>query len=180
MNVRRCLVIHHTAGATGASSVQAMKERGVSAHVVIERDGTIRQCRPFNRKCAHAGKSRWQDPKTGVKYGTLNSYALGIELANAGDDPGALRWAKKQGAKTIMAKHPNGGPMKEWEVFPIAQVKAATELSMALVKRYNLDDILAHSDCAPERKVDPGPAFDMKALREACGFGRTLPKVHWK
>lgn len=180
MKVRRCVVIHFTAGATGASSVESMRNQGLSAHFVVERDGTILQCRPCNRVCAHAGKSRWQDPKTGKTYGSANEYAIGIEIANAGNDPGALKWAKKQpGARTIRAKHRNGGPEYEWEAFPEKQVSAVFALTQALVKRYNLDDIIGHDDCAPERKMDPGPAFPMLDLRRHCGFDG-LPKVHWK
>lgn len=180
MPIRRCVVLHFTGGASGASSVEAMKQRGVSAHIVVERDGVIRQCRPFNVKCAHAGVSRWQDPKTGKKYGTANEYGIGIEIANAGSDPGALKWAKKQGYKTRMAKHRNGGPIVEWEEFPDAQMKAVTALCVALVKQYNLDDVTGHDCIAPDRKDDPGPCLQMEAIRDACGFGRTLPKVHKK
>ncbi len=178
MPVRRLLVIHFTGGASGASSVEAMKQRGVSAHVVVERDGTIRQCRPFDRTCAHAGESRWQDPKTHAKYGSANSYGIGIEIANAGDDPGALAWAKKHGAKSRMAKHRNGGRVVEWEEYDPRQLEAVFALSKALCERYNLDDITGHDCIAPERKNDPGPCFPMEELREFCGFGRTLPVVH--
>lgn len=179
MPVRRCVVLHFTAGASAASSVTAMKERGVSAHVVVDRDGTVRQCRPFNKKCAHAGNSRWQDPKTGKKYGTANSYAVGIEIANAGDEPGVIKWAKKNAnATTVKARHRNGGPLVDWEVYPQAQLDAVFVLTKLLCQKYNLDDITGHDCIAPERKADPGPAFPMEDLREFCGFGRTLPKVH--
>lgn len=180
MTVRRCVVCHFTGGATGMSSVEAMKQRGVSAHVVVERDGTILQCRPFNEKCGHAGASRWQDPKTGRMYGSANEYGIGIEIANAGSDPGALKWAKKQGYKTRMAKHQNGGQVMEWEEFPDAQIKAVKDLCVALVKQYNLDDVTGHDCIAPERKDDPGPCFPYMDIRDACGLGRTLPKVHRK
>lgn len=178
MPIRRCLVWHFTGGATAASSVTAMKERGVSAHVVVDRDGSIRQCRPFNVQCAHAGKSRWVDPNTGKKYGSANEYGIGIEIANAGDDPGALSWAKKHGGATKRAKHPNGGPETEWEVYPDAQLKAVRELSIALVAKYHLDDCTTHEAIAPERKNDTGPLFPVEEMREACGFGRTRPIVH--
>lgn len=179
MPVRRCLVWHFTGGATAKSSVEAMKQRNVSAHVVVDRDGSIRQCRPFNVQCAHAGASKWQDPKTGKMYGSANSYAIGIEIANAGDDPGALKWAKtKAGAKTITARHPNGGPETEWEVYPQVQLDAVKALSVALVQKYNLDDCTTHEAIAPSRKNDPGPAFPTAEMREACGFGKTMPKVH--
>ncbi len=178
MTVRRCVVEHFTGGATAKSSIEAMRERGVSAHVVIDRDGTIYQCVPFNRKAAHAGKSRWKDPKTGTLYASANEYGIGIEIANAGDDDGALSWARKQpGFSSIRARHGNGGSVREWENYPAAQISAVARLTEALVKRYNLDDITGHDCIAPERKNDPGPAFPMQTIREACGF-HGLPVVH--
>lgn len=178
MPVRRCVVNHFTGGATGTSSIGAMRQRGVSAHVVIDRDGTITQCVPFNRAAAHAGVSRWRDPKTGTLYTFGNTFAIGIEIANAGSDPGALTWARKQpGFASIRARHANGGAVLEWECFPAAQIEAVTALNEALVQRYNLDDVTGHDCIAAERKDDPGPAFPMQAIREACGFSG-LPEVH--
>lgn len=181
MQIRRCVVIHFTAGATGRSSVEFWKTpeaKGACAHIVIERDGTVIQCRQFNRTCGHAGVSRWRDPKTGVRYDNLNSCSIGIELANAGNDAGALTWAARQpGFESITARHHNGGAPQTWEKFPEEQVSACIEVTKALVERYNLDDITGHDCIAPERKDDPGPAFPMARLRIECGF-RGMPAVH--
>lgn len=178
MNIRRCLVLHFTAGATGASSIGAMRERKVSAHLVIERDGSVTQCVAFNRAAAHAGRSRWKDPKTGTLYSGLNSCSIGIEIANAGNDDGALSWAKKQpGFSSTQARHRNGGPVVAWENYPAAQLATVKELAKLLVDTYRLDDVTGHDCIAPERKDDPGPAFPMQAIREHCGF-TGLPAVH--
>lgn len=181
MGTRRALVVHFTAGATGRSSIafwRTKAAKGASAHIVIERDGTIIQCRAFNRTCGHAGVSRWRDPKTGKRYTGLNSCSIGIELANAGNDNDALTWARRQlGFASMRARHRNGGPLVEWERFSGPQFAACVEVSMALVERYNLDDCTGHDCIAPERKDDPGPAFPMTTLREECGF-TGLPVVH--
>lgn len=178
MPIRRVLVIHFTGGATGASSINAMRERGVSAHLVIERDGAVTQCVPFDRVAYHAGKSRWTDPKTGKKYEGINWCGIGIELANAGNDDGALSWARKQsGFESIRERHSNGGNVMEWEAYPKAQLDALFAVALKLVKEYNLDDITGHDCIAPERKDDPGPAFPMQSLREHCGFSG-LPIVY--
>jgi len=180
MGTRRFLVIHHTAGATGQSSIEYWEKlgNGVCAHLVIERDGTIIQCRPFDHTCGHAGPSQWRDRHTGRLYTGLNSCSIGIELANAGNAIGALSWARNQpGFGRIHATHKNGGRECEWETYPLAQLTACELVSQALVKRYNLDDIIGHEDCAPTRKVDPGPAFPMEALRQACGFRGLPPKL---
>jgi len=70
----------------------------------------------------------------------------------------------------VKAKHKNGGPVQEWETYPEAQMNSCVQVAKALVERYNLDDVVGHEDIAPDRKNDPGPAFSMKTLREACGF----------
>jgi N-acetylmuramoyl-L-alanine amidase len=164
MSIRRFLVIHFTSGASAQSSVDFWKTpaaKGASAHIVIDRDGSIIQCRPTNRTCGHAGKSKWRG------FDGLNDCSIGIELANAGDNSDLFKgWA----SGVIFAKHKNGGPVKGWEEYPEAQLAACIQVAKALVERYKLDDILGHDDCAPDRKVDPGPCFPMKRLREACGF----------
>lgn len=175
MAIRRFLVIHFTAGATGKSSISYWRQlgNGVCAHFVIERDGTIIQCRPCDRTAGHAGTSKWKDPNTGITYYGLNACSIGIELANGGD---AFPDKFSQLPPTL-AKHKNGGPARQWETYPAPQLAACTALSKALVLRYNLDDLIGHEDIAPNRKSDPGPAFPMANLRESCGFPPDIPKL---
>jgi N-acetylmuramoyl-L-alanine amidase len=70
----------------------------------------------------------------------VNSHSIGIELDNRGDHPFA---------------HP--------------QVEALCALLPGIMKRWNitLENIIGHSDCAPGRKIDPGPRFDWLRLRRA-------------
>ena len=171
MPIRRFLVIHYTAGATALSSIAWWRKpaaKGASAHIVIDRDGTVYQCRPFNRAAGHAGASQWIDPKTGVRYRMLNQCSIGIELANAGDSD-ALR-ERFSKLPPVVARHKNGGQIKSWERYPEEQLAACRAVSAALVKRYNLDDVVGHEDIAPGRKVDPGPAFPMGDFRMFLGF----------
>jgi N-acetylmuramoyl-L-alanine amidase len=172
MPIRRFLVIHFTAGASGESSISYWRElnNGVCAHIVIERDGTIKQCRPFNTTCGHAGRSRWQH--NGKNYNGLNSCSIGIELANGGD---SYPTKFSNGLPATNLPHKNGGPTKLWETYPLVQRIACEKISKLLVAHYNLDDVVGHDDIAPERKSDPGPAFPMLALRESCGFSG-MPK----
>jgi N-acetylmuramoyl-L-alanine amidase len=169
MPTRRFLVIHFTAGASAASSIQFWRTpaaKGASAHVVIDRDGRIFQCRPFNRTAGHAGASSWKCPKSGETFTGLNACSIGIELANGGD----AFPRRFSSLEPLKARHKNGGPEKEWETYPAAQLAACEKVALALVQRYRLDDLIGHEDIAPKRKVDPGPAFPMKQLRGACGF----------
>jgi len=172
MEIRRFLVIHFTAGASGASSINYWRQlnNGVCSHFVIERDGTIIQCRPCNRTAGHAGSSKWQDPRTGNTYFGLNSCSIGIELANGGNTF-PEHFSK---LTATIAAHKHGGPVKEWETYPRTQLAACEALAKALVTHYNLDDLVGHEDIAPNRKNDPGPAFPMGELRAACGFPAKL------
>lgn len=168
MDTRRFLVIHFTAGASAQSSIDYWKQigNGVCAHIVIDRDGTVMQCRPFDRTCGHAGKSEWRDPKTKALYKGLNSCSIGIELANGGDT-----YPKKfSKLPPVKAAHKNGGKAVFWERYPEAQLEALRKIAPAICKRYKLDDVVGHDDIAPHRKSDPGPAFPMGELRTACGF----------
>jgi len=169
MLVRRFLVIHFTAGASALSSIswwQDPKARGASAHFVIDRDGAIYQCRPCNKTAGHAGSSAWRDPKTKKYYTNLNSCSIGIELVNGGN----VYPTKFSDIPPTKAAHKNGGSVKDWETYSSAQLAACEMLSRVLCERYNLDDVVGHDDIAPNRKVDPGPAFPMELLRKACGF----------
>lgn len=185
MPVRRAVVIHFTSGATAESSINFWKEpaqaaKDIGAHIIIDRDGTIFQCRPFNKTISHAGVSRWVDPKTGILHTGCNAFTIGIELANAGNDDAVIKIAKKLPgyAGTIEARHRNGGGVQTWEKFPQSQYDACLSVVKSVVERYRLDDITSHDAIAPERKDDVGPAFPMKELRQACGFGFTEPAVH--
>ena len=126
MAVRRLLVIHFTSGRSAQNSIEFWKSseaKGASAHIVIDRDGTIFQCRPFNRTAGHAGVSRWKDPTDGVRSG-CNAFSIGIELANAGDAvKGSLDKPMAFGdtpCEAIQEKHKNGGPLTLWEKYPQA------------------------------------------------------------
>lgn len=171
MGIRRFGIWHFTSGASAKSSVdfwRTSEAKGAEAHVVIDRDGTVYQIRPFNQRCDHAGESRWKCPTTGRTFTMLNSCSIGIEFANGGDSDSLIKRYSK--LPPVRARHKNGGPVTNWEAFPEVQVLAGIEVSKAVTTRYNLDDFVGHDDIAPERKVDPGPAFPTARMRTECGF----------
>ena len=187
MPIRRCVIMHFTAGSSVQGSFSHWRSPDsrkidLGAHLTIDRDGTIFQSRRFDRTISHAGTSRWVDPKTGKRYTSCNSFAIGIELVNAGSSAAIRRWAEQHDpayAGTVKAKHRNGGPEQVWEAYSKVQLAAATEVTRALIETYKLDDVTGHDCVAPERKDDPGPAFPMQAFRESLGFSG-LPVVHYK
>ena len=64
-----------------------------------------------------------------------NDFSIGIELEGTDDDP-----------------------------YADAQYETLSALVDALCARYPIEDVVGHSDIAPGRKTDPGPAFDWTRL----------------
>src|SRR5262245_41877787 len=77
MSAPSLIILHDTAGRLDKhSSVNwfTSEDCNTSAHVVVERDGTLTQLVKFNTIAYHAGKSTWN----GVP--NCNRFAIGIEI----------------------------------------------------------------------------------------------------
>ena len=139
------LVLHYTGMPTaeGALDWLARSESQVSSHYFVFEDGHVVQLVPESARAWHAGKSFWRGETD------INSASIGIEIANPG--------------------HPGGLPD-----FPPAQIAAVIDLCRDILDRNAIppERVLAHSDVAPVRKIDPGENFPWAALADA-GIG------HW-
>ncbi|MCS3457227.1 N-acetylmuramoyl-L-alanine amidase [Aeromonas sp. BIGb0405] len=129
----------------------------VSAHYLVPRAPDrsplpIYQLVPDSQRAWHAGRSRWHN------QAGLNASSLGIEIVNLGYDT-------KEAQLPIDARH--------WQTFTEAQIAAVGALSQDLVERYHIPPthVLAHSDIAPTRKLDPGPRFPWRRLSLEYGVG---------
>lgn len=158
------LVLHYTAGTTAAGAINWFKNPAAqaSAHLVLERDGSVTQMMPFNKVAWHAGKSSWN----GLEG--FNRHSIGIEIVNAGKlhKNGAGKWVNWannviKDADVIVAKHKNETTEAGWQMYTEQQIEAVVSIGLALRTKYKFLDVLGHDDIAPNRKVDPGPAFPM-------------------
>lgn len=140
----------------------------VSAHLIVGRDGEVRQIVPFDRVAWHAGKSEWQGETA------LNRCSIGIELVNAGwldqFGPGGCTRDDLEScfplSEVYFGRHEFGGPMRAWERFADAQLAALDGLIAVLRQTYPaITQIVGHDEIAPGRKEDPGPAFPMDRYR---------------
>jgi N-acetylmuramoyl-L-alanine amidase len=162
------LVIHYTADITldGAVSWFLNSNANASSHLVIDRDGTIKQMVAFNRRAWHAGVSTW-----GHLEG-LNRYSIGIELVNAGKltKNTAGRWVNWAGhiipdGEVTIAKHRDESEPTGWHQYTDLQIQTVLNAALALQATYKFIDVLGHDDISPGRKVDPGPLFPMISFR---------------
>ncbi|WP_269845308.1 N-acetylmuramoyl-L-alanine amidase [Candidimonas nitroreducens] len=139
------IVLHYTV-AGNAAALDILSRGNVSSHYLITDAPTphVYQLVDENRRAWHAGVSSW--------YGRsdLNASSIGIEIVNRGP-LGDGRWAP----------------------YSRAQIATLTTLLHGIIRRHQIKpfNIVGHSDIAPQRKTDPGPAFPWAQLARA-GIGR--------
>ena len=159
-------VNHWTAGGSASSSIKVLERRGLAAHIVLERDGTVFQCVPFGRRAAHAGKSSWR----GRKH--VSSFSIGNEICNFGplvkDSRGNYRLPGRSGRlgslivpaeeadeRVDLGPATNGSrEFVAWERFTDLQIEATAEMIHLAHKMYDLKEVVVHSDISPGRKID--------------------------
>ncbi|MET3789922.1 N-acetylmuramoyl-L-alanine amidase [Aquamicrobium terrae] len=140
------IILHYTGMASGHAAEERLcdPESEVSSHYLVHEDGRIVQMVRESDRAWHAGKSSWR----GVN--DINSCSVGIEIVNPGHELG-------------------------YAPFPERQIEAVIALCRGIVERHRVPpvQVLAHSDVAPGRKVDPGEKFPWQSLFEA-GVGHLV------
>ena len=143
------LVFHYTAE-NFPDALNILTQEKVSAHYLVPANPTktsprptVLQLVPENMRAWHAGASSWQGRNN------LNDSSIGIEIENMG-----------------YTKAPSN---REWDAYTPEQIKLLILLSKDIIKRHQIlpNNIVGHSDIAPQRKNDPGPAFPWQQLAEA-------------
>ena len=137
------LVIHYTGMRSAAEAIERLCDPAakVSAHYLIDEDGSVVTLVPEALRAWHAGVSWWQG------RANLNDVTVGIELVNPGHEWGYRPFPALQMAALI-----------ELSLGIVRRCSIPSEL------------VLGHSDIAPGRKVDPGELFDWPLLA-AAGLG---------
>lgn len=156
------LIIHFTS-VNFADSLRLLTqrtERPVSSHYLVPENGDPsyphRRLKVFrlvdeNQRAWHAGRSYWRGSTN------LNTRSIGIEVVNRADctaDDSAL-----------VIENPEA--FCEFPSYDTEQIELVIDLIENILQRHpNIDpiDILAHSDIAPNRKLDPGPSFPWRQL----------------
>ena len=145
---QRFIIVHYTVS-DRERSIELLTNRDVSSHYLI----TDRENEPIyylvdeSKRAWHAGLSSWGN------FSNLNDNSIGIEIVNKG-------FILKDGEM-------------EFYQYPPWQIHKTAVLLLDLIKRYDIEpqNILGHSDIAPQRKQDPGPLFPWKELSENYGIG---------
>lgn len=143
------VVLHYTGmRSTGEALARLCDESSqVSAHYLIDEDGTVTNLVPEDKRAWHAGRAYWR----GIT--DVNSASIGIELANPGHEWGYRPFPEPQ----MDALLPLLADMMDRHDIPRANV-------------------VGHSDVAPARKTDPGEYFDWRRLGQ-LGLALEIPKA---
>lgn len=126
------IVLHYTGMETADAALARLTDPAaeVSAHYLVDEDGTVHALVPEDKRAWHAGASHWR----GIT--DINSASIGIELVNPGHEHGYRDFPDAQIDALI--------PLME----DIKQRHGITR-----------GNIVGHSDVAPTRKQDPGEFF---------------------
>ncbi|MCK9541221.1 MAG: N-acetylmuramoyl-L-alanine amidase [Novosphingobium sp.] len=146
------VVLHYTGMETGAAALERLCDPAakVSAHYLIDEDGTVTRLVPEEKRAWHAGKSYWR----GIT--DVNSASIGIEIVNPGHEFGYRPFTDAQ----MEALCPLLADIMERHDIPRANV-------------------VGHSDVAPARKTDPGELFDWDMLaRLRLALPVPKPRIH--
>ena len=111
----------------------------VSAHYLIDIDGTIYQLVQEDKRAWHAGSTSAWDGMMDI-----NNTSIGIEIVNEGHSKEFL------------------------PPYPVVQLKAIIDLCQDIIKRHYIlpHNVLGHSDIKPMEKKDPGEHFPWSLLAE--------------
>ena len=133
----RFIIIHYTGMKIESEAIERLcnHKTKVSSHYFIKNSGEVINLIPDNYQAWHAGKSKWKN------FDSLNKFSIGIEINNQGH---------RFGYKSFYPK----------------QINSLKKLLKYLIKKYKikLENILGHSDIAPNRKKDPGENFPWEIL----------------
>ncbi len=131
------LVLHYTGMPDAAGALERLCDAAakVSAHYLIDEDGTVTRLVPERRRAWHAGRSYWRGTTD------VNSASVGIELVNPGHEWGYRPFPEAQMESLI--------PL-------VADIIKRHHIPRA--------NVVGHSDVAPARKEDPGELFEWDLL----------------
>lgn len=131
------IVLHYTGMKTAEAAIERLCDpvAEVSAHYVVDEDGSILQLVAEDMRAWHAGVSQWGD------ITDVNSHSIGIEMVNPGHEFGYRAFPQVQ---MTAVKALCRAIMVRWGVKP--------------------ENVVGHSDVAPGRKIDPGELFPWDEL----------------
>ena len=142
------VVLHYTGMESADAALERMCDPAaeVSAHYMVDEDGTVTRLVDEAKRAWHAGRSYWRGETD------VNSASVGIELVNPGHEFGYRPFTDAQMGALL--------PL-------LADIVHRHDIPRA--------NVIGHSDVAPARKQDPGELFDWDMLAD-CHLALPTPR----
>lgn len=167
------VILHDTAGrlekGNSAAYLAGRNAAKASVHFVLERDGTVEQQVPTNRRANHAGVSSYHG-RSGC-----NEFSLGIEIVNPGrmiasNGQGRAWWGQdfdwREYALQMLKTREHGEGV--WMPYTAEQLATLQGLLIALFDGIpSLTDITTHWYVSPGRKTDTNPLMPLDEIKVA-------------
>lgn len=102
------IVLHATAGKGLAGAIETLKDRGLSYHYIIDKDGSVKKCVPTERVAWHAGVSEGPEGKW------VNGYSIGISFVNLNDGVDPYTLAQRVAALDLIKDLKKAIPTIKW------------------------------------------------------------------
>jgi Negative regulator of beta-lactamase expression len=137
------LVLHYTGMRSTSEALARLldPEAKVSAHYLVEEDGTVHSLVGESQRAWHAGVSSWRGAAD------INARSIGVEIVNPGHEFGYR-------------------PFPEAQVHAVIRLCLGILSRHSIPAR----NVVGHSDIAPTRKEDPGELFPWEYLK-SYGIG---------
>lgn len=135
------MLVLHCSAFHCTEALKSYDEANVSVHYFLDEDGSLTKMVDEANRAWHAGIASWREYTEDI-----NSCSIGIELYN---------------------KSLGETPYSE------AQIEKLIPFCQKIIRKYNIppQNVVAHSDIAPTRKMDPGISFPWKRLaKEGIGL----------
>lgn len=136
---------------------KVFEEYGVSAHYLVDRDGTVYRLVPEEKQAFHAG--RGQLPFEPNRRNVLNATSIGIETFAVSSKKDMKMFMSEEKYDDFAAKHPDKIGYTPAQYEAIKNLLADIQKRNPAVKldRYH---VVGHEEYASTRRSDPGELFD--------------------
>jgi N-acetylmuramoyl-L-alanine amidase len=147
------LLLHYTGMRTARDAIDRLRDptAQVSAHYVVDEDGTTYRLVAEEKRAWHAGNAYWAGTRD------VNAHSIGIEIVNPGHEFGYR-------------------PFHQVQMLAVLELAKDIVTRHGIVPAR----VLGHSDVAPLRKEDPGELFNWSFLAEhGVGLWPKLMPCAW-
>ena len=130
------MLVLHCSALSGADMLRVFDELKLSTHYIIDENGVLIKCVEEAESAWHAGSGFWRGSDA-----SLNARSVGVEISS---------------------------PSLGQEAYAEKQIETLAALCREILRRHRIPgcNVVGHSDIAPLRKADPGPAFPWQRLAE--------------